>query len=78
MDFNQIFELRRTINEFEDKKIPNKLIIEAIKAGNLAPCHRLTFPWRFKNVRQENRLKIARRYKTYFNGYSFKPNSVLA
>ena len=62
MDFNQIFELRRTINEFEDKKIPNKLVIEAIKAGNLAPCHRLTFPWRFKNIGQENRLKIAKRY----------------
>ena len=62
MDSNRIFELRRTINEFEDKKVPKKQIIEAIEAGNLAPCHRLTFPWRFKSIKRKNRVKIAELY----------------
>ena len=62
MDFNQVFELRRTINEFENKKVPNELVKNAIEAGNLAPCHRLTFPWRFKNIGQKKRKRISKKY----------------
>ena len=62
MDFSQIFELRRTVNDFENKKIPSELVKKAIKAGNLAPCHRLTFPWRFKNIGQKSRQKISKKY----------------
>ena len=31
MDSNRIFELRRTINEFEDKKVPKKQIMKPLK-----------------------------------------------
>ena len=52
-----IFE-RRTIHAFNSKKVPEKLIYEAINAANQAPCHKLTFPWRFYSISKSKRNEI--------------------
>jgi len=52
-----IFE-RRTIHLFEPKKVEEKIVEEAIMAANQAPCHRLTFPWRFYSVGSNKRNQI--------------------
>ena len=52
-----IFE-RRTIHAFNSKKVDEKLIFDAINAANQAPCHKLTFPWRFYSISSSKRNEI--------------------
>ena len=58
MDVNNAIFNRRTAHIFEKKKVNEDIIINAIKAANQAPCHRLTYPWRFYSVGLEKRKKI--------------------
>ena len=55
MDVNQAIAKRRTIHSFNTKKVSEEYIIQAIKAANYAPCHRLSFPWRFTSINKEKR-----------------------
>lgn len=63
MDIKDLFIKRRTSHEFFQKKVPYQLIINAVSAANLAPCHKLTFPWMFRDVTDETRIKIIELYK---------------
>ena len=38
---------RRTVHTFTDRLVPEEIVERALNAANHAPCHRLTFPWRF-------------------------------
>ena len=49
---------RRTIHAFNSKKVPEKFISDAINAANQAPCHKLTFPWRFYSISVSKRNEI--------------------
>jgi len=49
---------RRTVHAFNSKKVPEKLIYDAINAANYAPCHKLTFPWRFYSISTLKRKEI--------------------
>jgi len=52
-----IFE-RRTIHLFDSSKVSEEIIEESIIAANQAPCHKLTFPWRFYSIGKEKRNEI--------------------
>lgn len=58
MDVNPIFEQRRTVHEFKKEKVNDDIIDRALVAANLAPCHKLTFPWRYKDIGVEKRKRI--------------------
>ena len=58
MDTKKAIFTRRTIHLFDKKKVSEKIIKNAIEAANQAPCHRLTFPWRFYSVSLQKRIKI--------------------
>ena len=58
MDTNTAIFERRTIHAFNSKKVPEKLIYDAINAANQAPCHKLTFPWRFYSISKGKRNEI--------------------
>jgi len=58
MDAKKAIFNRRTIHSFEDKKVSENIIKNSIEAANQAPCHRLTFPWRFYSVSIKKRLQI--------------------
>ena len=47
MEIAQAIKKRRTIHIFSNKKVPKEVIERSIYAANQAPCHRMTFPWRF-------------------------------
>lgn len=49
---------RRTTHVFISKKVPESIILKAIKAANQAPCHKLTFPWRFYSLGINKRNQI--------------------
>ncbi|WP_320667525.1 nitroreductase [Prochlorococcus sp. MIT 1307] len=60
MDLQQALKSRRTIHVFENTNVPDQLIERAIEAANFAPCHRLTFPWRFTCINREKRQLLAK------------------
>ena len=60
MDLLTTIGSRRTIHKYIDKKVEEKIIKEALMAANLAPCHRLTFPWRFTGIKNKTRIKMAK------------------
>ncbi len=60
MDLKTAIRSRRTIQVFSKIKVSEEFIEQAIQAANYAPCHHLTFPWRFTSVSQEHRELLAK------------------
>ena len=58
MDAKKAIFNRRTIHFFENKKGSENIIKDSIEAANQAPCHKLTFPWRFYSVSLKKRKQI--------------------
>ena len=58
MDTNTAIFERRTVHAFNSRKVDEELIFNAINAANQAPCHRLTFPWRFYSIGISKRNEI--------------------
>ncbi len=59
MELQLAIKNRRTIHSFNTLEVPESIIKRAIEAANYAPCHRLTFPWRFTNVKRVEREMLA-------------------
>ncbi len=75
MDLHDAIVARRTIHKFNHRKVSDEIIERAIHFANYAPCHYLTFPWRFTSIKPENRknlVEIALRIK--FSGASIEKN----
>ena len=58
MDAQKAIFMRRTIHSFEKKRVSKNIIKNAIEAANQAPCHKLTYPWRFYSVGEKKRIQI--------------------
>ncbi len=50
---------RRTAHTYRDAPLDRRSIERALHAANHAPCHRLTFPWRFIRVGPRGRAATA-------------------
>ena len=50
MNIDEVIQKRRTIHSFNNDIVADKFILNAIKSANYAPCHKLTFPWRFSVI----------------------------
>ena len=50
---------RRTIHRYTSDPVDQDIIRRALEAAHHAPCHRLTFPWRFLLVGPQGRESIA-------------------
>ena len=55
MEILQAIKKRRTIHSFSKKRVPKEIIERSIDAANQAPCHRMTFPWRFTSLGKNKR-----------------------
>lgn len=55
---HQAIRNRRTIHQFEPSVVPKEALDRALEAATWAPCHRLTWPWRFTVVGPQTREKI--------------------
>ncbi len=58
MDTQEAIQLRRTTHSFGPKMVPEELVINAVEAGNQAPCHHRTYPWRFTLVSKIKRQEL--------------------
>ncbi len=50
MEIDEAIKKRRTIHIFAKKNVPTEVIEKSLVAANQAPCHKLTFPWRFTSI----------------------------
>ncbi len=50
---------RRTAHTFRSEPVPEDCMVRGLDAANHAPCHRLTFPWRFLRVGARTRSALA-------------------
>ncbi len=55
MELVQAIKKRRTIHSFYETIVPTEIIERSIDAANQAPCHRMTFPWRFTSLGRKKR-----------------------
>ena len=55
MELDEAIKKRRTIHIFSKKSVPSEVIEKSIIAANQAPCHKMTFPWRFTNIGMKKR-----------------------
>ena len=56
-DFFELLQKRRSIRDFEDKKVPQKIINEIIKESCMAPSSGNGQPWRFIIVNDRDLIK---------------------
>ena len=59
MDTHQTLTERRTIHRYTDRRVPEEVLERGLHAAHHAPCHRLTFPWRFVLVGARTRGMLA-------------------
>lgn len=59
MGIETVIESRRTIHTYKPESIPEKDILDALRAATFAPNHKLTYPWSFVLVGAETRKSIA-------------------
>ena len=50
---------RRTAHAYRSDPLPRGSVERGLEAANHAPCHRLTFPWRFIRVGPKSRAVLA-------------------
>lgn len=59
MDVKEAIQKRRSIRKYQDRGIPEKILMELIEAARMAPSGNNAQPWRFKIVTyQEDREKL--------------------
>ena len=47
MHIQEAIHSRRTAHLWQDARVPEEIILKGLEAAQMAPCHRLTWPWRF-------------------------------
>ena len=80
MDTEEAILRRRTIHSFENKKVSEDVILKGIEAANHAPCHKLTFPWRYYSIGTKKRkqlLELAIELKSQKNVLGDKSKAVI-
>ena len=58
MDLEHAIYNRRTIHKYLPDAVDQNDLDKIMMAGHMAPCHKLTWPWRFIQVGQQTREKI--------------------
>jgi len=58
MNLETLFRDRRTIHWYRPDPLPDGALERALVAANWAPCHKLTFPWRFLRMGPETRALV--------------------
>ena len=60
MDLYEAIHSRRTIHNYQAEALSDSVLNRILEAAHMAPCHKLTWPWRFNVVGPESRKAIAK------------------
>ncbi len=58
MDLHDAIATRRTIQRYDGQPVPDEVLDKAFAAAHWAPCHKLTWPWRFTLLGPEGRQAL--------------------
>ena len=58
MDTFQSIMERRTVHMWAPRNVPEDVVTKALEGAHMAPCHRLTWPWRFVRVGLSDRERL--------------------
>ena len=58
MDLYDAIHTRRTIHNYTADPVDEQALIRILSAAHMAPCHKLTWPWRFNLVGPQTRQAI--------------------
>lgn len=58
MNVHVAMQTRRTCHTWQDQTVPEEVVERALEAAHMAPCHRLTWPWRFVRVGPQGRERL--------------------
>lgn len=58
MDLVHAIHQRRTVHAFTDAPVDPDIVARALAAAHMAPCHKLTWPWRFVVVGPQTRRAL--------------------
>ena len=58
MDLEHAIHTRRTVHKYLTDAVAQEDLDKMMMAGHMAPCHKLTWPWRFIQVGPQTREKI--------------------
>ena len=58
MHLREAINTRRTAHKWNPTPVPEKVLFDALEAAQMAPCHRLTWPWRFTIPGPDVRQKL--------------------
>ena len=61
MNFLELATTRRTIHQYEPAPFDDACLTDLLEAAHHAPCHKVTWPWRFNIIGAQTRAKIAHR-----------------
>lgn len=83
MELKQIIKNRRSVfpDQYNSKPISKDVIMELLEAGNWAPTHKRTEPWRFKilqgDIKNELGIFLSKKFKETTDKFSeFKYNKI--
>jgi len=60
MDLHDAIHARRTVQRYTGEPVPADVLDVALAAAHMAPCHKLTWPWRFTVLGAESREALVR------------------
>ncbi len=60
MDLHDAIHARRTVQRYTGEPVPAEVLDVALAAAHMAPCHKLTWPWRFTLVGPEGQEQLVR------------------
>jgi nitroreductase len=60
MDLHDAIATRRTVQRYTGEPVPADVLDRALAAAHMAPCHKLTWPWRFTVVGPEGKEQLVR------------------
>ena len=70
MHLREAINTRRTAHKWNPTPVPEKVLFDALEAAQMAPCHRLTWPWRFTipGPDKDKTLRVGRAIKSRKTG----------
>lgn len=59
MDLRQLIQTRRTVHNYTPAKVDDQIVAEALALSLWAPNHKLSYPWVYRQLGPETRVKLA-------------------
>jgi len=78
MEFEEVIKKRRSIRSYEEKPVPQKVLLKILEAARLAPSAKNRQPWKFIVVKDKEKRKRIAEASYYQNFIAEAPIVIVA